>query len=361
MEQSKRFVHIDLMESIAIFFVVFYHSPLYSFDFTENGSALTYILYFGTTILSTCVPLFFFANGYLLFNRSFDLKKHLKKILRLILLTIFWSLFLMVVYMLMEKEPFNLKTIVLSIVKLDSRWSMNIFWFLLAMICLYILFPALKALFDANKKAFLYLTIACTVLTIGLVFANQILTFVGALTHHSFPALEGPLLTIINPFRGTYGYTFAYFCAGGLMFTWEEKLRKVPRLRRNLIAVFGILVSCALLFLTGVFYTVHVYGELLDVVWNGYDTIYTFANVIFIYILSLNLTKDFRLIRLISCNTLGIYFIHGIIIRLTLPLVLSVDGLCNLPFNLIYALAVLFLCLFLCLILRKIPLLRKLI
>ncbi len=56
---EKRIPHIDLLESIAILFVIMYHSTIYSYDIIENGRRLNYILYFGRTILSACVPLFF--------------------------------------------------------------------------------------------------------------------------------------------------------------------------------------------------------------------------------------------------------------------------------------------------------------
>lgn len=59
MIKQKRYAHIDLLESIAIFFVVIYHSTIYTFDILQDNSVVNYLLYFDRTILSTCVPLFF--------------------------------------------------------------------------------------------------------------------------------------------------------------------------------------------------------------------------------------------------------------------------------------------------------------
>lgn len=157
MAGKKRFSHIDWLESIAISFVVTYHSTLYTFDILQDNSILNNFLYFGRTILSTCVPLFFFANGYLLFNKEFILSKHIKKTIRLILLLFIWGLLLMPIYMIIAGEPLRIKTIVLSLLNLDIPWGMNLFWFLGALICMYILFPALKALFDKSEKSFLFL------------------------------------------------------------------------------------------------------------------------------------------------------------------------------------------------------------
>ena len=92
MEQNKsRWVHIDLIESRAMIFVLIYHANTYTCDILEQASALNYIRYFLKTILSTAVPMFLFANGYLLFNRELKLKKHITKSIKLILLTILWG------------------------------------------------------------------------------------------------------------------------------------------------------------------------------------------------------------------------------------------------------------------------------
>lgn len=361
MVEKKRFSHIDLLESIAIFFVVTYHSTLYSFDILQDNSIINYSLYFVRTILSTCVPLFFFANGYLLFNKEFILNKHIKKTIRLIILVFVWGLLLMPIYMLIAGEPLRIKTIIISLLNLDNPWGMNLFWFLGALVCIYILFPALKALFDKSKKSFLFFTIACALLTFGFVFGNQVLSFLSSVSHRNLGNLGYPALTIFNPFRGSYGYSFVYFCVGGLVNKNEDKILSVKSTTRNIIAIIGLFVSCACLFLVGVYYSKYVDGELWDVVWNGYDTIFTFFNVLFIYVLCLNYKKDNRFIKGISSNTLGIYFTHGLIIRLTRPWIKTQDIICNLPANLLYAFLIVCICFLICLLLRRIPILKNLI
>lgn len=359
--EKKRLVHMDLLKCIAIFFVITYHSTLYFYDITQENSVINYLLYFSRTILSTCVPLFFFANGYLLFNKGFNTKKHVMKIFRLILLTLIWAFLLMPLYMIIAGVPLDIKTIFLSILQLDVSWSMNIFWFIGALICMYILFPALKALFDSNKEGFIFFIIACGILTFGLVLCNQVLMFTKIFFHHDLKSIDAPFITMINPFRGSYGYTFVYFCVGGLIYTYEDKIRAIPKLKRNLVSVIGILVSCTFLFLIGIYYSNFVDGKIWDVVWNGYDTIFTFFNVIFIYILCLNYTNNNYFIKIISSNTLGIYFTHRIIIRLTREWITLHDFLCNFLVNIIYAFLIMCVCLLICKIFRKIHILRKLI
>lgn len=359
MKNPTRLTYIDLLESIAIFFVLLYHSKLYSTDFLSNNSTINYISYFFTTILSTCVPLFFFANGYLLFSKPFCLKKHIYKIIRIIVLVFIWAVLLIISYMLIADTPISIKEITLNILNLDFNWSMNLFWYLGALICIYILFPVLKIAFDSNKKIFVFFTVACAILTFGFVLVNEILSFVGVVSHHLI-SINYPAITMFNPFRGSYGYSFVYFCVGGLMYFYRDKILSISKLKRNLFSIIGIFISCICLFLVGIFYS-KLQGEMYDVVWYGYDTIFTFMNTIFIFILCLNYNKDHKFIRTISCNTLGIYFIHCFFIRLAKPYIETVDLFCNIPMNLLYSFAILCVSLAVILIIRKIPILKKLV
>ena len=179
-------------------------------------------------------------------------------------------------------------------------------------------------------------------------------------THSLENGLNLPVITMFNPFRGAYGYSFVYFCVGGIIYENESKILSFSKSKRNVISVFGIVVSCFCLFVMGVLHSRLIKGEVWDIVWNGYDTIFTFLNVMFIYLLSLNYKKDIGFIRAISKNTLGIYFIHGLFLRLTID-VFEYDYLKNLPFNLVYSFAILCICLFISVLLKKIPLLKNLV
>lgn len=358
---KKRLSHIDLLESIAIFFVIAYHSTIYSFDILQDSSAINYLLYFSRTILSTCVPLFFFANGYLLFNKEFDLNKHIKKTIRLVLLTFIWGILKLPLQMIITGESLKISTIIFSFLSMDITRDVNVLWFLGATVCMYILFPMLKLSFDKDKKSFIFFTITCALLTFGFVLGDQVLSVVSTVTHHNFRYLDSPALTMFNPFRGSYGYSFVYFCIGGLIYTYEDKILSIYKSKRNMVAIIGLLLSCMGLFLAGVYYTKFFNGELWDVVWNGYDTVFTFLNVLFIYVLCLNYSKNNIFIKNISCNTLGIYFTHGLIIRLTQPWLITQDMLCNLPVNLVYAFLIICICLSMCMYIKKVPVLKELI
>lgn len=360
-KQTERYIFIDAIESLAIFFVVLYHTTLYSFDFIENNSIIYYILYGMRTILSTCVPLFFLVNGFLLFSKPFDLKKHIKKIFKIVVLTVFWSAVLMPVYLLISDEPFSFSFIIEKIMTLDTRWYINFFWYLGALVCIYIFFPALKMLFDYNRKAFLFLTGAFFVLTIGKTTLENAFTILGEVTGFRID-INQHFISMFNPLRGIYGYSFFYFCLGGILLDYQNKEFKISKSHRNIICVIFILLSCFLLFLLGVFYSKFVVDGIYDIVWSGYETFFTSVNVICIFSLfSENIKKRSRFLESISKNTLGIYFIHGLIIKLSAPYLLQIESMCNLPINILYATTVTVICLCICLLMRKIPALKKLI
>ncbi len=358
--KQNRLTYIDLMECIAIFFVVAYHATAYSFDFVSNGSVANYLIYFCRTILSTCVPIFFFVNGYLLLNKPFNFKKHISKILHMFIIIFIWAFVLMPLYLIISGQSISLNAIVVPILNMDTGWSMNLFWYLGALICIYILFPLLKLAFDKDKKLFYFFTIVFAVLTFGFKFFNEMVILLSPFTHLLENGLELPIITMFNPFRGSYGYSFVYFCVGGIMFEYKDKVLSIPKTKRNVISVFGILVSCVCLFVMGVLHSKLIKGEVWDIVWNGYDTIFTFLNVIFLYVLCLNYKKDYGFIRTVSTNTLGIYFIHGLLLRLTIG-VFDFEFLRNLPFNLVYSFAILCICLLISIVVKKIPIINKLV
>lgn len=131
-------------------------------------------------------------------------------------------------------------------------------------------------------------------------------------------------------------------------------------LKHQWIPLLTILFNCLGLFCVGVIYSKGS-GSVWDVVWNGYDSIFTLANVLCIFILCLNYRSNNYLITQVSMNTLGIYFIHLLIISLAKPYFSKMHIPCNIFINILYTLSVLYLSLGLTLCLKKIPLLKKLV
>ncbi|MCH5320980.1 MAG: acyltransferase family protein [Eubacterium sp.] len=358
--KQVRQVSIDLLECIAILLVLIYHSTLYSSDFLSEPTYLHYTRYLFRTLLSPCVSLFFFANGYLLFNKELNLKKHIYKILRLIILCGVWGIGKIVILMPIKNEFLSIKEIIKTLWQWKTGWT-NSLWFLGTLVCIYILFPLLKVAYDHNKKVFTYFITACAILTFGNALLNEMATiFLTTILHRSTTLQDLNFFNIFNLFRGIKGYAFVYFCVGGCFYQIKDKILKIKPSKRNILALLIMAASCICLWGVGICYSI-ASGEQWDVVWNGYDTIFTFMNVICIFVLCLNLKTDKALIRTISCNTLGIYFMHEIFIHLTRDLIKQYQFLCNIPFNIIYAIVILLICLTITLVMRRIPFVRRLV
>lgn len=360
--KQERQTSIDLLKCIAMLFVVVFHSSLYlySSDILSEPSSLHYLRYLFSTILSPCVPIFFFANGYLLFNKELDLKKHVYKILHFIILCGIWGLGKIILLMFIKNEFLSPVEIAEALWSWKRGW-INSLWFLPALICIYLLFPVLKVAYDNNKKVFKFFIIICSIFTFGNVLLNESGTFFLTLVLKKTTTLQGKnFFNFFNPFRGIYGYAFVYFCIGGCFYNIKNKILNIQPLKRNIIAGFIIVICCLGLWGVGICYS-KASNVMWDVVWNGYDTIFTFVNVICIYILCLNLKKDVAFIRVISCNTLGIYFIHEIIIHLTCKSVTKYAFLCNIPFTIVYAVVIMMISLMIALVMKKIPVMRRLV
>lgn len=359
-KKKERIEYIDLIECIAIFMVLIYHSPLYSWDFLSEYKKSYYLIYYLRTILSTGVPLFLMVNGYLLFDKKFDLRKHILKTLHLVVLTFVWAAISLLMLQVIEKQFFSVKDFFKTLLEWKIDW-INHLWYMGALVCIYLFFPLLKQTYDTNIKIF----ICFTLISAGLTFGNTLINEVGSLTlgilmKKQLVLQDWDFFNIFNPFRGIYGYTFVYFCAGGLIKNIEGIVLSVPLLKRNIICVIGILISSLGLWNIGVFYS-NLLGRLWDVVWNGYDTVFTFLNAIFIFILCMNWKQNSWFIRTVSCNTLGVYFLHMLLIYFTKAYIIEIELFCNIIGNMVYAIIILCMSLMISLILKRIPIFAKLL
>lgn len=355
---KARWTNIDLMECLGILFVILYHSTTYNFNFMETSNVLLYLRYYFRTILSTCVPLFFFANGYLLLNQELNLKKHIKKCLRIIILTFVWGMIGLIAIMLIEGKIFSVRELIRNLWNWQPIGWINHLWYMGALICIYIFLPLIKHVYDTKRSYFYFFLIMVAIYTFG----NKLITYSSSIIIDLFNikniVTKENVFNMFNPFRGVYGYAFVYFCIGGIMYNFKEKIIHIKR--KNVSAILAIILNCLLLFGLGLYFSKATNSK-WDVVWNGYDTIFTFINVIGIYVISLSYTQNNPLIKNISCNTLGIFFIHNIFIHMTKKYIMEIPIFCTLIGNIIYAFGLILICLFMAKMIQKVPFINRLL
>jgi surface polysaccharide O-acyltransferase-like enzyme len=89
--EKTRFEFLDLLKGIGIYFVIIYHYNNLTSNILESHGFVNYFHYYIKSLFSACVPLFFFANGFLLLNKPLNLKKHVYKMIRIIIISVIWG------------------------------------------------------------------------------------------------------------------------------------------------------------------------------------------------------------------------------------------------------------------------------
>lgn len=359
--EKARLAHMDLLKCLAIYLVLVFHGTLYSNVITSDMSLPELFPYFFRTILSTCVPLFFFVNGYLLLSKPLNLKKHTFRVLQLMAITCFWILFLLMVNQPFYGEYHTWEDFWQTCWNLRGGWN-NQLWYMGALITIYLVFPLLKSAYDQNRSVFYWFTAVTALLVFGSDCTDLGVTLFDVLVKKEFFLYYNnlPFFHMFNPFSTYTALGLAYFCIGGTVRGLEQRLLQIPGRRRCSIAGGGLLISCTLFGIIGWRFSLYR-KEVWDPVWYGYDMVFTLINVLCLYVLSLSFRKDIPFIRLISSNTLGIYLIHDLVHKALSPYVIPYAFMRTLPGTLIYAAALLLISLGLSLVLKKIPLVKHLI
>lgn len=364
---NNRYDHIDLLECAAMLFVIIYHGTTAPFDFIEYRGVVPYINYLVRPILSICVPLFFMANGYLLFGKPLDLKKHTLKIIKIIIITVIWRILTVAVLLLLMPDTgrYSVKEYFMEVLRADQGYISHL-WFMGALVCIYIFFPLLKIVYDKNLKIFIYFICVCSIMTFGNKLINMLMTLISIIFMGNIGGAEDiNYFNMFNPFAGTSGYTLVYFGIGGLLYHAQDKIKEEINRKHNCIAIVSIIFSVLVLAGWG-FFRSKVSGKIWDIVWNSYDTLFTLLIAMMTFFLSLNYrpsvgSKTASFIQTISSNTLGIYFLHVIILYPTLVYIKRIPLFQNMGMNVIYAFGVMCISILLALIIKKIPGIGKLL
>lgn len=360
---TERIPYIDLIESVAMLLVVVYHTSFCRFMFLRAPGVETLINYYLRSFLACGVPLFLIVHGFLMFRRSLDLKKHLFKTLRYAVITLFWGVVTQAVYNCVVDVPFQLKDFLEDM--FTWRDGTIHLWYMGALVIIYLAFPVLKYLYDNNRKLFHYVIAVLAVMSFG----NKALGIgatlgAGFLGKYNYEGVFENWFTMFNPVPDIPAFAVVYFCLGAYLQDFLNWVRKFPKV--NLLAAGGALVFAALHTLCFL-----LLWKFLDYyycpTWYGYETITGLLMSVCILVLCANYQgkRGWKLFRLISANTLGIYFLHlgkvpyHVLLRSNLSNM--IPALYSLPGNILIAAAVVGVCLLGSIILRRIPGLKKLV
>lgn len=353
--KTNRFYFIDFMETVAIFSVIFYHVFSTSVDVRAYEHIGNYYI---KSCLSISIPLFFLAHGGLLFNKEFQLKRHIIRMCHIVFLVCVWDVINVTVKMFVYQEPLTFSGYIHKLWLFESSWS-NQLWYLMALFVLYTFFPLMKYAFNYEKKALFFFTAIIFAVVFGNSCMNMFLRIGCALTGHSIPIEETDFFNQFNPVRGLYSFTFAYFILGGILFQridfFKEKVKSV-------YAVISYLISILFLTLYGLMISVSA-QSVWDTVSSGFSTVFVLVASLCIYRLSLlcaDSSESFvrKVIQKISQNSLGIYLFQSLLADVCYTYYLKLSVSENLAGDFIFAILLLAVCYLLTSLCRKIPYLR---
>ncbi len=356
---ADRLTHIDLMECIGIFLVIYLHGSLYTYNYIVYDSLPVYLTTFLRAPLSMCVPIFFFANGYLLFHKTLDLRRHILRLIRMVVICFFWGSVLICVLQPIYGKFLTWEEFWFTLTNWSVGWA-NHLWYMGVLVMIHVFFPLLKQVYDSNRKIFYYFVAICAFFSFGNTLINELRTFYGRFMLQERMVYGGHNFNMFDPFKNMRGFAFVYFCVGGMVHDLRGKIEAIPARKRNFWAVGILVVSCIGLSLMCILFS-RMNQYLVDVVWTGYDTVFTFVNVLCLYVLCLNWKKDQPLIRTISINTLGIYLLHVLPTWALTPYLVKLPWMCTFTGSFLFSVGILFSTLAVCLVLKKVPLVRKLL
>ena len=306
---KTRVRYLDYIKTVAIILVIYCHYPV------AGASVLANItLQFTTTV---GVPLFLMVNGAILLEeKGFNLRSHLQKTGMLFVATCAWKLVYYLIMLMWEGKTYTE----------ISKWQFfyylsgqNItspliptehFWFMYALIGIYLLFPLVKTLYDWHREIIRYLAVllfayvfALTELNHAAALAGSALQLnildAGAFRSATFPLAQGADLLL-------------YFLLGGA-------LHRVFYKEKETTGKWWVLpgVACcafALLLLQRFLQQGSLRGEWVPLV-DDYQRIGTLILSVCIYLIimkieQLQLPAADRAVCFVSQRTMNIYAVH---------------------------------------------------
>lgn len=216
---SKRIPGLDIAKVFAMFQVVYIH-----FAFYTNNVANTFASRSVLSLTVTCVPLFIAVNGAILFSRPFDMRKHVRRTIAAIVLLFLWrAIHLIVLRSLGAPELAPVQFASALIGGEAEGYVLGHFWFLYALVRLYVLFPLLKLAWDKYRRA-LYPLLAALFILYSCV--DGIRTGLLMVSGDLYDGLAG----IFNSFFAftplfSEGYLVLYFVGGALVFEFFKSLQ----------------------------------------------------------------------------------------------------------------------------------------
>lgn len=354
---AKRIIGLDIAKTLAMLGVITIHYAFYSQRYANRIPENIV-----TVLTNVAVPMFFMINGFLLFNRKYDEEKHLHKILRMLEVLIVWKI--VTLPTVAGIQGFEITKNKAAVYLFGGAYdSIGYFWFINALIAVYIIFPILKYGFDYTEDRRIVKRL--TIVVCGFVFGVNALDDMFSICSSLFGLHTNNPFSALNEYNifGKYSYVLAYFLIGGMLSSIISFLKKHFNKSNNIIIVLTIIVSFAGLFALQRFQA-KTQGVAFYVI-NGYQNVFVLLMSLGTLILLLGAESvggvANRIFSMTGANTLGVYYLHYILIVLFARVVSDFQqGVLPLIVNLLVILLLYGVALMITLMMKHIPIVRNL-
>lgn len=284
--------------------VITLHSGMWHTDFMASGTWQR-MLQFCIRLVLEGVPVFMLVNGFLMFDKKFDGKKHLRRTLNVVLIILIWSVLMDLFFTLLEGKPLSIRSVARTVLNTSiSDSHTGVLWFLQKLVVIYLVFPVLKHLYDTRFSLFTYLLAV-------LFVSTYTINFVSLLTNFTQSELLKSVLFFLNRYSVVFtdNIYIIYFMLGGFLY------RNMDKLPHKLCMIAGAV--CTLLSAVfGVAVSVHQ-GATFSVGYN-YSQVFLFFTILGMFLLCshlpLNNPRVNKVLASIGDNTMGIYLLHRMVI-----------------------------------------------
>lgn len=303
---SKRRLDIDILRIVGALFVVMYHYG------SLSGLGGKWMSAYIGSLLSCCVPIFFFVSGVLQARRNLTCKMGFSKAAKLLVLTALWSAILWMAVSLQKGSQITLSLWVAGVLTFQQDYT-NIFWFLPAMAIVYMLAPIFCVVRDGHRDIFRTMVIGACLSVFGLDLLQRGGYIAGLYFETDIFNKAIYFLNQFNPLRGIYGYSIAYFLVG----MYIEGLDYRPKIIRfGAISLLSCIVSPVGLAMYKVICDKLTNGS-YDPVFGGYSCVSALMLTVSLYYMAGILADKLpncgsvsAAIKYLGANTFAVYLLH---------------------------------------------------
>ncbi|WP_298612794.1 acyltransferase family protein [uncultured Odoribacter sp.] len=348
MEKRKNIGWIDVLRILACFLVIFSHCcDPFTAQFDTNRSSFLTAVFSGSLVRSS-VPLFVMMTGVLLFPLRMDMKEfYIKRIGRIIIPLIFWSILLPILFFVYLNyiHPATQNMAIAG----DHTWSgtgMKLYtfifnfnfdttplWYLYMLVGLYFIMPILNSWLERAKKQEIRLFLWFWGISLVVPYLKMLAPLLGYTGNYGNMGLFG--VCDWNPY-GTFYYVsgfvgyiiLAYYLVKyPLTWSWKRTLGiTIP------MFVGGYLITSLGFLLTQKYFPGN-YAN-LEIVWYFAGiNVFMMTFPVFVIIQKLKIRSS-RLLSCIASLTFGIYLCHFIFVQIaydvwksSLPAILQIIGM----------------------------------